>query len=127
MEKERKQINVIKGALIILVVIGHFGQSLANALPSNIAFIEQGLMLFIYSFHMPLFMFVSGYLSTNDEKRRKKAFEDLFIPFLLFQIFVGICYAVLSKSNEVFYNIFVPQMGAWYLMALFSSIRNHTE
>lgn len=119
LDAERKYINVLKGSLIILVVIGHFGQSLANIFPHGIAFVGRGLMLFIYSFHMPLFLFVSGYLSSNIEKRRKKAFIDLFIPYLLFQLFVGVCILLLNGSTEVFSNIFVPQMGAWYLMALY--------
>jgi fucose 4-O-acetylase-like acetyltransferase len=118
-DAERNYINVLKGILIILVVVGHFGQTLANTFPVDIAFLERGLILFIYSFHMPLFLFVSGYLSTNTEKRRSKAFKDLFIPFLIFQAFVGLCILILNGSAEVFRNIFVPQMGAWYLMALF--------
>lgn len=120
MEAERSYLNVLKGLLIVLVVVGHFGQTIANNLPSSVAFIGQGVVLFIYLFHMPLFLFVSGYLSKNAEKRRQKAFEDLFIPYLVFQIFVGICILALTKSGEVLQNIFVPQMGAWYLLTLFS-------
>jgi len=47
MEVERQYLNVLKGLLIVLVVIGHFGQTIANNLPANIAFIGQGLVLFI--------------------------------------------------------------------------------
>lgn len=119
MESERKHINVLKGTLIILVVIGHFGQTLTSVFPENIAYIQRGFMLFIYSFHMPLFMFVSGYLSTNLVKRRERAFKELLIPYILFQLVVGFCVLALTRSPSVFYNIFLPQMGAWYLMALF--------
>lgn len=118
--EDRRYINVLKGFLIVLVVIGHFGQTIANNLPRGIAFIGQGSVLFIYLFHMPLFLFISGYLSKNAEKRRKKAFEDLFIPYIFFQFFVGICILVLTKSTEVLQNIFIPQLGAWYLLSLFS-------
>lgn len=118
-EKERPYINVIKGFLILMVVVGHFGQTIGNILPESVSFIFQGFILFIYSFHMPLFVFVSGYLSKNLEKRRSKAFADLMIPYLIFQCFCGICILILTKSWEVFSNIFVPQMGAWYLLALF--------
>ena len=99
MEAERSYLNTLKGLLIVLVVIGHFGQTIANNLPASFAFIGQGIVLFIYLFHMPLFLFVSGYLSKNEEKRRRKAFEDLFIPYVLFQVFVGICLLVLTKSG----------------------------
>ena len=120
MKNNSQEINVLKGFLIILVVIGHFGQTVANNLPLSTAFIGQGIVLFIYSFHMPLFLFVSGYLSKYAEKRRQKAFEDLFIPYVVFQLFVGICMLVLTKSGGVLQNIFIPQMGAWYLLTLFS-------
>lgn len=120
METDRFYLNVLKGLLIVFVVVGHFGQTIANNLPSSIDFIGQGIVLFIYLFHMPLFLFVSGYLSKNTEKRRQKAFEDLFIPYVVFQLFVGICILVLTKSGGVLQNIFVPQMGAWYLLTLFS-------
>lgn len=120
MQEERGYLNVLKGLLIVLVVIGHFGQTIVNNLPINIAFVGQGIILFIYSFHMPLFLFVSGYLSKNVEKRRRKAFENLFIPYLLFQLVVGICSLVLTQSWSALQNIFIPQMGAWYLLTLFS-------
>lgn len=119
MEDERQYLNVLKGLLIVFVVIGHFGQTIANNLPANIAFIGQGLVLFIYLFHMPLFLYVSGVLSQNVEKRREKAFCDLFVPYLLFQVLVGIVILVLTKSGGVLQNIFVPYLGAWYLLTLF--------
>ena len=99
LEADHSYLNVLKGLLIVLVVIGHFGQTVANNLPSNIAFIGQGIVLFIYLFHMPLFLFVSGFLSKNAEKRRQKAFEDLFVPYVAFQLLVGICMLVLTKSG----------------------------
>lgn len=119
-EANRSYLNILKGLLIVLVVIGHFGQTITNNLPNSFAFIGQGIVLFIYLFHMPLFLFVSGFLSKNAEKRRRKAFGDLFIPYVVFQLFVGICMLVLTKSGGVLQNIFIPQMGAWYLLSLFS-------
>lgn len=43
-------IDRLKGLAIILVVIGHLGLSQVN----------EGIVKFIYTFHMPLFMFLSG-------------------------------------------------------------------
>ena len=119
MDSERVYINVLKGFLIILVVIGHFGQTIGNNLPANIAFIGQGIILFIYSFHMPLFLFISGYLSKNAEKRREKAFTGLFVPYILFQLLVGFCELILLNRGGL-QNIFIPYIGAWYLLTLFS-------
>lgn len=117
---ERSYFNSLKGLLIILVVIGHFGQTISNLLPGTMGNVAHGVILFIYLFHMPLFMFVSGYLSKNLEKRRDRAFEELLIPYILFQIFVGVGYLLLTHSPKAISNIFIPQMGAWYLISLFT-------
>ena len=104
----------VKFLLISLVVLGHCLWAFRS---------RPGVSLIvgsIYLFHMPLFLFVSGYLSKNAEKRRSKAFEDLFIPYAVFQLFVGVCMLVLTKSGGALQNIFAPQMGAWYLLTLFS-------
>lgn len=62
--KERSlYLDVVKGLAIILVVVGHciqFGSG-ADVLRSGVFFADP-LFKFIYSFHMPLFMLVSGYL-----------------------------------------------------------------
>lgn len=120
MNDERKYLNILKGLLIVLVVVGHFGQTIANNLPDKFAFLGQGIILFIYAFHMPLFLFVSGYLSKNAEKQRGKAFGGLLIPYILFQLVLGIAELVLTKRSTILQNVFIPQMGAWYLLTLFS-------
>lgn len=52
--KERNySIDVAKGALIILVILGHV---ILGTLQDNF------IRFFIYSFHMPMFLFISGYL-----------------------------------------------------------------
>lgn len=74
--KRIKYIDTIKGFAILLVVMGHaiawqfdnFLSLLGNANDYRIYF----WWLFIYSFHMPLFMFVSGYLF----HRKTTGFKD---------------------------------------------------
>lgn len=46
-------VDVAKGGLILLVVIGHF---LLGTLDDNF------VRYYIYSFHMPMFIFISGFL-----------------------------------------------------------------
>lgn len=96
-----------KGILIFLVVLGHllFSYNYYN---------HEGILLivkFIYSFHMPLFMIISGYYSKKVSKR------SLFNFFLLF-IFLVISYFlydyILYDSNE----LFLVRYSAWYLFAL---------
>jgi len=60
--------DIIKGYAIFLVVLGHVIQNFGLDWQSN------GLELFIYSFHMPLFMAVSGhfFISSVDKKSTKE-------------------------------------------------------
>lgn len=111
---ERNTITNIKAILITLVVFGHFIQ----LMPSFMG-VRQGIIIWIYSFHMPAFVFISGYLSKNVEKRRDKAFAELFIPFMIFQVLFGLTNVLLSGSSKVFTNLLHPEWAIWYLLALF--------
>lgn len=56
MEKNRNPYwDTLKGILIVLVVLGHTGTALG-----------EKILSVIYSFHMPLFLFISGYFSKRD-------------------------------------------------------------
>lgn len=96
MESERRYLNVLKGFLIVLVVIGHFGQTIANNLPTQVAFIGQGIVLFIYLFHMPLFLF----LVICPKMRRREDRKPLRIVHNLFT-FTDFLRLVFIGSDEV--------------------------
>lgn len=64
--------DVLKGFGIVLVVLGHCIQESYNgAGMDGFAFFDDRLYQFIYSFHMPLFMLVSGYYAWNSVQRAK--------------------------------------------------------
>ena len=58
MRKRESWIDVCKGIAIILVVIGHI-ESVYRIDMSALIVVHD----FVYSFHMPLFLLISGYLS----------------------------------------------------------------
>lgn len=73
-----KSIDFIKGIAIYLVVLGHCWS------------ISKDLFQFIYSFHMPLFFCISGYLFSSKKKYGDfliAKFKTLIIPYILFFIF----------------------------------------
>ena len=90
----------LRGILIILVLIGHFGGDNTSFEPNENIFL-QSLECFIYLFHMPLLFFVSGMFSKDTEKCREKAVFDLLIPYFLFQLFYGLvqCW---KNANSVY-------------------------
>lgn len=82
-------LDFVKGTAIILVELGHCVQwGSGAAFLSSGLFFEDGLFRFIYSFHMPLFMLVSGYVFYWSFGRRafretaRKQFRRLVVPCL---------------------------------------------
>lgn len=106
----------LKAILIFLVVLGHF----------LIPVIDKGnsikaLIYFIYIFHMPAFIFVSGFFAKSYMKKDVPQVNKLLGYLILFMI-----YSVLLEitGNVVAGNPFNGQFLAsgstpWYLLALF--------
>ena len=79
-------IDTIKGVAILLVVWGHFIQ--VNYVGSD-SYFDNIIFKVIYSFHMPLFAIISGYLYCNSvEKRNIRALVFSRISGLLLPIVV---------------------------------------
>lgn len=108
----------LRGILIILVLIGHFGGD-NTSFASNENIFLQSVGCFIYLFHMPLMFFISGLFSKNAEKCRNNAFFDLFIPYLFFQVFYSIVILLMNKDETYIFNPFWPAPALWYILALF--------
>lgn len=109
MQKERNYLfDNLKLFLIICVVYGHVIERYIN----NSGMIRS-VYMFIYFFHMPLFIFVSGYFSKNVEKVRKNAIKDLLIPYIVFNIILSI------YDKNLNFDIFLPGWTLWYLLSLF--------
>ena len=104
---------------MVLVVAGHFLQIIEWKTMGAIQLALRTIIIFTYIFHMPLFVGISGYLSGNLDKRRDLAFRDLLVPYFVFQIIFSLLYANPRNIFGVAQNIFIPQFGLWYLLALF--------
>lgn len=126
--ERNKTIDVLKGIGILFVMLGH-----------------QNLVIghFIYSFHMPLFFLISGYLYKKKDVKESvtKDFQRLIIPYFIGCVFVvsqdvffafakhDITYITNSvlaiiwgsgyTSDKVLFGN-MPSIGAiWFLLALF--------
>lgn len=105
----------VKFLLIALVPIGH---SLVPTLGTDSA---RSLYIFIYTFHMPLFVLISGYLSRNfwahnSTAKVNKLVDTLLIPYVV----VEFGYAALrwSLGQKFSLSIDDPAWLNWYLVAL---------
>lgn len=129
-----KEIDVLKGIGIILVVIGHsFPDASAASGISNV--FARTIYNIIYSFHMPAFIFASGLvsykfrISFNDKINAiKKKFERLIIPYFIWAIIYIPFRIILAKySSQKFvvnrlWQVFIgnnPYSGLWFLYSLF--------
>ncbi len=102
----------LKGILITLVVIGHFLLYIKNDINA------QRILFFIYSFHMPLFVFISGLLSKRAviEKDYRKVIRFVFI-FLVIKVLLSICNYFVGITENAF-RLFEIDDVSWYVFAL---------
>ncbi|MEE3469137.1 MAG: acyltransferase family protein [Butyrivibrio hungatei] len=98
----------MKVLLITLVVFGHALEEFGTT--GKLGLIRA----VIYSFHMPLFIFISGYFSKSDAKP-EKLLKTTIIPFIIFNtIWMFIQGTAINKIN-----FFKPIYVFWYLLSLF--------
>lgn len=106
----------IKALLIFLVVVGHI---------TNLGYYHNDklktIYVFIYFFHMPAFIFISGYFSKNVDKCRETAVRNFLIPYILMVLFyyVQIKMFPLPTQTNYMLRIFSPPTGCWYLFTMF--------
>lgn len=124
-------IDVLKGLAIILVLIGHALQhgSGSDYFESNLCF-DNMLFKIIYSFHMPLFMVVSGYLFNKSMHKYSMGklittrVKSLLIPILAWA-FITSMISLIENGYE--YNglsmlknyIITATNTLWFLWAVF--------
>ena len=121
-----KYIDWIKGFAMILVVFGHV-----------YTVYDSRFRQWIYSFHVPIFFFISGYLLYNSYIKKNemnydviKSIKTIFIPYITFSIFNIIAQALYShiRNKDVLDSIkyqaerLINLRGVtatWFLITLF--------
>ena len=122
------QPDFIKGLCIILMVYGHI-----NCIGS-LASIQNEIISIIYSFHMPLFLIISGFffkLSKTPSNQISNIFKNVGIPYILFISIYLLGLVLVQKMNiptsntapqsliEFLERIFLhPIGGYWFLHSL---------
>lgn len=129
MDNRIKYVDFLKGITIILMVMFH------------IHYVEaiQPLMKVVYSFHMPVFLFFSGYFIKFDNSlkvRLTRLVRSIVLPYIFFEILYIISLFVAGKLGLSFQNkidelnlylllnkIIIQPIGAyWYLHTVSISI-----
>lgn len=93
MKKRIEWIDILKGYGIFLIVLGH-----------TISYCDklQNVVMYIYSFHVPLFFAVSGYLfifkSNNFKEFFIQKFKSIMVPYFVFAFLFLIPYFLLGSN-----------------------------
>ena len=123
-------IDIIKAVAIILVCIGHsiqFGSG--SIVLSEELFFDNICFKIIYSFHMPLFMLISGYLfysSANKRTWKNNIFlkiQTLIVPNLFWSI-IPFMITLRNRENSSFFSLVIQYFSVlmhnnWFLWAVF--------
>lgn len=104
----------VKAILILLVVLGHFVENVAEQSGTT-----KSIFLFIYTFHMPLFIFVSGYFCVNavkDKSRTSKKVQTFLLYYLALKVLVFVTEAVLYGKAS--FHLLKEDRIPWYMFAM---------
>ena len=111
-----------KAFLIITVFMGHICECLIKVVP-----FENGTPLwlndifkFIYVFHMPVFMIISGRFAKGRVDRNDwvTAINKLIAPYIVVQLFMMLFYCIVGYSKVTVTSFFSPGYGLWYILVL---------
>jgi len=106
----------VKFILIILVVFGHMYTPYIGLSP-----ITSSLYLFIYVFHMPLFVLISGFFSKNFAHSSRFRIEKVIFYLVLYILMKYMNYiweAYVFRHEGASINLFYTTSAAWYLFAM---------
>lgn len=116
-ENRIDSLDIFKGVLIFLVVLGHF---LLPIKDGEYMFITK-IFFFIYSFHMPAFIFVSGYVYYDSWKRKGTGFKSIWSLILLFffmKILLHISDMLFYGDKSIIPDFFHESSTPWYVSTL---------
>ena len=103
------QLDGLKFLMIYCVVLGHLKYN------------DYGIELtkIIYSFHMPVFIFLSGYFTSLNSSKNKQVswFKKTLLIYVIAQL--GHIFLEILMGKKIGFNIlFSPRFALWYLVSL---------
>ena len=134
-ENRSKELDIIKGITIFLVVYGHVIQYTSI---NNYNFFENYIFKLIYIFHMPVFGLLSGFLFYNLKNKEfkdlsivkqiiQKKFMQLIVPAIVWTLIVGVIkigFNIIMKNelsllSQIITLVKSIPMNLWFLWGIF--------
>ena len=116
-KKRIESLDIFRGVLIFFVVFGHF----LLPMKDREYVLSTSLFLLIYSFHMPAFIFLSGYFYYESWKRKGTGFKSLFsllILFFLMKILLHISDILFYDNKNIIPDFLHESSTPWYISTL---------
>lgn len=113
--KRNPYFDNLKAVLILLVVLGHI---LSEMVEEN-KWIAT-IYMFVYLFHMPAFILVSGYFSkvVKTKKDVWKLIKKFLVPYAIFQVLYTLYYTKVY-GNKLEMTFLEPRWALWFLISIF--------
>ncbi|MBO0429736.1 acyltransferase family protein [Vagococcus fluvialis] len=105
-----------KFLLMILVVFSHLLQPFIG----DHKFYHD-LYYFIFTFHMPAFVFLSGYFAKSPKQGQKITVlvKKFLLPYVFFQVFYIVYYWMIGLRETPSIQLLNPQWALWFLLSMF--------
>ncbi|NJP53306.1 acyltransferase family protein [Streptomyces sp. SBST2-5] len=102
---------------IVLVGVGHAWGQILDDNPA-----VEALYRFIYTFHMPAFIIISGYFSRSFDmspKRVKRLIATVVVPYLVFEVAYTLHKRIVNNDPGADFSLLDATYLLWFLCALF--------
>jgi len=100
--------DTIRFALMFLVVFGHLLECFEGSF-------RRGIYVFVYVFHMPYFIFISGWFARFNQQ---KIIRHLIFPYIVFQIIYQATDLAVHFTPDLKFSFSTPYWTLWYLFSL---------
>lgn len=115
MQQRDEKIDNIKGALMLLVIFGHMIEPLINA-----DRMLSDIYNFVYLFHIPAFVLLSGYLSGYSSSIKwNSLMKGIIIPLLMFSVIYELPDLLNTGNISGYLKSLTPNWLLWFLVSMF--------
>ncbi|WP_242889305.1 acyltransferase family protein [Actinomadura litoris] len=99
----------------LLVVVGHVWAEFGDSRSAHAAY------MVLYGFHMPVFVFISGYFSRGFMRSTDKfrnIFPSLIVPYVIFIVLYRLQLVFINDADFRLSSLFRPHFLMWFLVAM---------
>ncbi|MBN3525758.1 acyltransferase family protein [Paenibacillus apiarius] len=99
--------------LIVCVFVGNAIEPLIGGMPEI-----KALFLWIYAFHMPLFVFVTGYFARHNLNGQAgiRVLKQIALQYVIFQSIYSLLDVLLFRVPGITHSFFMPYLLLWFLV-----------